>query len=471
MSLEHLPNEQAELSTPEPLEAGSQDAPAGRARSADGGDPQGTGSWWQPLGALGLGLALAFLFHGVAILVIVLVLIAIIIAHEAGHFVMAKLSGMKVTEFFVGFGPRVWSFKKGETEYGVKAIPAGGYVRIIGMTNLEEVDPEDEPRTYRQATFPRRLGVAVAGSTVHFLIALVLIWAMLALAGVPGSSGADIAALVPVNGAPGPAAKAGLRPGDVIEAIGGKPAGDVDQVSRVLRHARPGVPLRMLIEDHGHSRYVMVVPVPAQGATLGGQAPAQGSTAVFGVMLQAPVVTKGLLASIPNSFVDLGRFVAAELGAFGKVFSLHGLSQFFHELESPHYARVANEKGVPRLESVVGAIRTAAEASRAGITDVILVLVSIDLFLGIFNMVPLLPLDGGHVAIAIYERIRSTRTRHYHADAAKLAPLTYAVFTILIVIGLGAMYLDIAHPAANPFGLGAGIRHGLGVAHRGPPSG
>ena len=75
-----------------------------------------------------------------------------IMLHEAGHYVMAKRSGMKVTEFFLGFGPRLWSFRKGETEYGVKAIPAGGYVRIIGMSNLEEVDPEDEPRTYRAAT-------------------------------------------------------------------------------------------------------------------------------------------------------------------------------------------------------------------------------------------------------------------------------------------------------------------------------
>jgi len=85
-------------------------------------------------------------------LLIVLGIIVMVMLHEAGHYFVAKRSGMKVTEFFVGFGPRLWSFRRGETEYGVKAIPAGGYVRIIGMTNMEEVDPADEPRTFRQAT-------------------------------------------------------------------------------------------------------------------------------------------------------------------------------------------------------------------------------------------------------------------------------------------------------------------------------
>ena len=87
-----------------------------------------------------------------------------IFLHELGHFVTAKVSGMKVTEFFFGFGPKLWSFTKGETEYGVKAIPAGAYVRIIGMNNLEEIPPEDEPRTYRAQSYPRRLLVGVAGS-------------------------------------------------------------------------------------------------------------------------------------------------------------------------------------------------------------------------------------------------------------------------------------------------------------------
>src|SRR5204863_5355715 len=101
-------------------------------------------------------------------------LIVMVMLHEAGHYYTAKRSGMKVTEFFLGFGPRLWTFRKGETEYGVKAIPAGGYVRIIGMTNMEEVDPADEPRTFRQGTPGKRLAVILAGVTVNFIIAFVL---------------------------------------------------------------------------------------------------------------------------------------------------------------------------------------------------------------------------------------------------------------------------------------------------------
>ena len=110
-------------------------------------------------------------------------LVFTVMLHEAGHMIVAKRSGMKVTEFFVGFGPRIWSFRRGETEYGIKAIPAGGYVRIIGMNSIEEVDPEDEPRTYRAASFPKRLATILAGIGVNLLIAFVLIFLVLVRVG------------------------------------------------------------------------------------------------------------------------------------------------------------------------------------------------------------------------------------------------------------------------------------------------
>ena len=105
---------------------------------------------------------------------IVVGIILMVMLHEAGHFIAARRSGMKASEFFVGFGPRLWSFSRGETEYGVKAIPAGGYVRIIGMSNLEEVDPADEPRSFRQGSYRNRFIVVMAGVTVNLLIAFLL---------------------------------------------------------------------------------------------------------------------------------------------------------------------------------------------------------------------------------------------------------------------------------------------------------
>ena len=103
-------------------------------------------------------------------------IIAIVMIHETGHFVAAKKFGMKATEYFFGFGPRLWSTQRGETEYGIKAIPAGGYVRIIGMSPLEEVAPEEEHRTYRGKPFWQKSIVVMAGVASHFVIAFILLW-------------------------------------------------------------------------------------------------------------------------------------------------------------------------------------------------------------------------------------------------------------------------------------------------------
>ncbi len=155
------------------------------------------------------------------VLVIVAVMVMIML-HEFGHFAMAKRAGMKVTEFFLGFGPRLWSIRRGETEYGVKAIVlAGGYVRILGMSNLEEVDPEDEPRTYRAARYRKRLSVVVAGSVMHFIIAFVLLFALNSLVGVIRAepTGAEVREIIGFkNGVRSPAQQAGMRPGDKILA-------------------------------------------------------------------------------------------------------------------------------------------------------------------------------------------------------------------------------------------------------------
>ena len=128
-------------------------------------------------------LVLIGVLAGATWVVIILVLMAVLFLHELGHYLTARMTGMKVSEFFIGFGPRVWSFRRGETEYGIKAVWVGAYVRIVGMSNLEEVDPRDEPRSFRQKSYPRQLLVLTAGSGMHFVIALVLLFALLTLDG------------------------------------------------------------------------------------------------------------------------------------------------------------------------------------------------------------------------------------------------------------------------------------------------
>ncbi len=145
-------------------------------------------------------IVIAIFTHTTDLLIVIVALIVMIMLHELGHFVTAKWSGMKVTEYFLGFGPRLWSFRRGETEYGVKALPLGGYVKIIGMSNLEEVAPEDEPRTYRQQPFRKRLLVAVAGSTVHFILALLLIFTIFVGYGQSQTGTVQVQALTVVAG-------------------------------------------------------------------------------------------------------------------------------------------------------------------------------------------------------------------------------------------------------------------------------
>src|SRR5688500_16533769 len=181
--------------------------------------------------ALLAAVVVAFgLRFGLAVILIIVALIVMIFLHELGHYVTAKAAGMKVTEFFLGFGPKIWSFRRGETEYGVKAIPAGAYVRIIGMSNLEEVDPADEDRTYRAKSYGRRLSVAVAGSTMHFVMAFVLIFVVFAGFGVQDDSTWRIGTI----SKPSAAFDAGLQPDDRIVAVDGESFEDFTAMSEYL---------------------------------------------------------------------------------------------------------------------------------------------------------------------------------------------------------------------------------------------
>ncbi|MGB2756110.1 MAG: site-2 protease family protein, partial [Acidimicrobiia bacterium] len=163
-------------------------------------------------------------------LIVVAILLTIVIAHELGHFLIARRAGMACSEFFVGFGPRLWYRKRGETEFGLKLLPLGGYVRILGMTNLEKVDPALEKRTYRQAPFRWRFATIMGGVTVNFVLAFLCFWAVAAGQGEFGTSN-RINQLVekcrslddpnsPAN-TECPAAAAGIKADDVIVAIDG----------------------------------------------------------------------------------------------------------------------------------------------------------------------------------------------------------------------------------------------------------
>lgn len=399
-----------------------------------------------------LVVALFVIFGAGDLLVVIACLIVMVMVHELGHLLAAKHGGMKVTEYFLGFGPRLWSIRRGETEYGIKAIPAGGYVKIVGMSSLEEVDPADEARTYRQQPFHNRLIVAVAGSFMHFLTALLLLWGLLVFIGTPRADAVSVVGLAPLAHGVDPARAAGLRAGDVIVQVDGRPVGSQSALVQVI-HTHAGQPVRLTVERGGTRRAVVVTPAAVTVPATSGSAATGATTTegMIGVQVgQGPLATMGLLAGARVAGVDFGRVVSSSMSALGSTFSLHGLTSFFSQLGSAKRAAQAAQNGT-RPESIYGVVRTATQGAQAGPLYLIEVLVSIDVFIGIANLFPMLPLDGGHVLVAVYERLRSRRGRRYVADVTKLMPVAYAFVLFLLVFVGSAVFLDITHPVVNPF--------------------
>jgi membrane-associated protease RseP (regulator of RpoE activity) len=407
------------------------------------------------LGAVVVGLvALSVVTGQVALLIVVACLIVMIMVHELGHLLAAKRGRMKVTEYFLGFGPELWSFRRGETLYGVKAIPLGGYVKIPGMTNLEEVDPADEARTYREQPFHARLLVAVAGSAMHFLMAFVLLWTLITFVGVPDASKVQVHQVTSLGGHRSPAQVAGLRPGDVIVAADGRPVtGNDATLLSVLRH-HPGRPVTLVVDRTGSRRTIHITPVDGRTIHQANVSQPAGVApyGLIGVDFEAPVERVGPVTGLVRSAEDLVRFSWESVVGVVHLFSPSATVQRFHEVTSAEAARQATADGT-RAQSLVGIVQTSEDAVHAGIGALLIILISINLFIGIFNLFPMLPLDGGHVAIAVYEKVRTGRSRvRYHADVAKLLPYTWALVAFLGVLFSTTLLTDLLHPMANPFG-------------------
>lgn len=394
-------------------------------------------------------LALAYAAGVGETVLLVLVLFGCIFLHELGHFATAKAAKIKVTEFFVGFGPRLWSVRRGETEYGVKALPLGGYCRIIGMHNLEEVDPADEPRTYRQKPMWRRLSVALAGSAMHFLIALVVLFAMFFWTGdtsgylpVPASS--PITAVERLTTGASPAERAGFELGDRIVSVDGRSFRTFGQL-RSFIEARPDTRLAVTVRRHG--RLLILHPTTAnlKEVTVAGPGGSSlrtaRSTGFIGIEV-SDVVRSGLGASISEAGGEWVHVSALTLDAFGRLITLHGIHDYFAMLSSQKAASNPADEGV-RFESPVGVVRLLHTAAGDGLATVLYLLAVINLSLGLFNLFPMLPLDGGHVVIALYEGARSRRRRHYHMDVAKLLPLFYLTIALLVFLAVSSLFLDL----------------------------
>jgi membrane-associated protease RseP (regulator of RpoE activity) len=230
---------------------------------------------------------------------------------------------------------------------------------------------------------------------------------------------------------------------------------DDTELEKVLQ-ANAGKRVLLTVKRDGRERTVVVVPVnrrlhPEAGTVaLARHGPPVGA---IGVSLTTPshLVRANPIAGIGQAGSGFASTTEELMGSLATFFSAHGLSGYLSQVTGRHTSGSSSSSPPPRLFSVVGAGKLAIEAARAGTGDVLILLIEINIFVGIFNMFPMLPLDGGHVAIAIYERIRSRRGRVYHANVAKLMPATYIVLTLMLALGLTAAYLDVIHPLPNPF--------------------
>ena len=398
-----------------------------------------------------VGAVVSFgLIGGLSGLVVVSSFVVMLVLHELGHFVVARLSGMQVTEFFIGFGPRLWSVRRGETTYGVKAIPAGAYVRITGMSSLEVVDPAVEHRTYRQQSYPKRMAVALAGSATHFAVALALLFFVYMAVGRPDPTRWVVGEVVSGSAA----ASIDVRVGDRIVSVAGVETPGFADFGVVVR-GLPGREVVVVLERDGDTS--------TRTMTVGERFRVDGTvTGFFGVGSDRPMETLGPVgAGVEASarFVDLVGMSVDGLVGF---FTPDGLASFVTGGDEPSVrpepalsvgaggggsGQVADPGVDPadedRLLSIYGAARLGSAMLDDGWSTYLWFLILVNVFIGVFNLVPLLPLDGGHVAIATYERIRSVGGRRHMADSAKLIPLTWAVVTLLVAVAGVALYRDI----------------------------
>jgi len=387
-------------------------------------------------------------------LIFLVALLFSVMLHETGHFVVAKRFGMMVTRYFVGFGPTIWSTWRGETEYGIKALPIGGFVKIVGMHSLDDpVDPEDEFRSFRQQPAWQRIAVLSAGSFMHFLLAFLLIAGLALSVGIENENTqvGTLSPCVPVsltaynNGSctgslqASPAKLAGLRLGDVVTAIDGRPVSNFTQLTDVVRPQRPGTPVTITVRRHGK-----LVTLHANLANVKGRSGSYLGVAPEGFVFQIP----SPLGAINYAGTSIGQVLV------GSAKALADLPAALPKLFSKDRANTA----AGQVSSVVGAAEATGYAVGANVgwqykvSFIVLLIASLNIFVGAFNMLPLLPLDGGHIAVIVYERIRAWFARLRGrpdpglANMAKLLPVSFGLFMIVVFFGLVLILADIVNP-------------------------
>jgi membrane-associated protease RseP (regulator of RpoE activity) len=362
----------------------------------------------------------------IAIVAFFVGLLLIILIHEGGHYLAARAFGFRVLEYFVGFGPRVWSVRRGEIEYGVKAIPAGGYVKIAGMNPLvDDVPPGDEHRAYFAKPIRQRAVVILAGPLSHLLVAGLVFTSLYLVVG-DLSRVAKVGGVTPrIGGRPAPAAEAGLRAGDVIVRIGDIENPTPQQLG-AYQEDHAGEPIRYTIQ-RGQRRFDVTM-TPVIERIDGEPVPRIG-------VLLAPTPLP-LAAAVTSGFGDVWDLSVYAVSEIGRVFGPEGIGRIAALLFTDAPRRIddpASVVGIGRQVGVVG--------SEGDWDHVVYLFGYVTLFIGLINLVPLPPFDGGHLAILAIERVRGRPV-----DLKRVVPVSVAVLAFMATFVLAAVVLDVTKP-------------------------
>jgi len=373
----------------------------------------------------------------IGILGFIVALLLSVMIHEFGHYLTAKRYGMKVSEFFLGFGSRIWSTQRGETEFGFKAIPAGGYCKIEGMTPDDAMPEGEESRAFYTAKSSHKLIVLGAGSFLHFVIGYILLFVLFA--------GVGTNQLLPtinqvVKGSA--AQSAGILAGDEVLAINGKQIENWYKDVQIIRNSN-GAPLTLLIARGGEQ---VTITASAKLETIDGT-----ERYVLGIINDVGIKRSDLVTSIKNAGIVTKDFL---------VQSVKSLIKLPSKIPALWGQTVSGETRDPNgLVGVVGVARVSGQAVGSDALSIterlstfILIIASLNIFVGLFNLLPILPLDGGHMAVAIADEFRAFiarlrgRARPAAIDVTLLTPITMVVFVILAALTVLLLIADIVNP-------------------------
>lgn len=423
--------------------------------------------------------------YAIGVIVMAVGILLSIALHEVGHMVPAKKFGVRVPQYFVGFGRTLWSRTKGETEYGVKAIPLGGYVRLVGMyppapagakprtgriadlvqsardVSLEEIRPGEEHRAFYHLSVPKKVIVMMGGPLMNLLIAAVLLTITQVgfgsveatttlssvapcLAATPGDTSCESGA-----NSTSPAAKAGLQAGDRIVSIDGTAVSTWAEVTTAITAAGANS-LNVVVDRAGASITTSLTPqMVTQQVTAEDGTTSTVTSGKIGISPSTDWASQPL-SSVPKTMWDqLSSTAKVVVTLPARVIDV-AKATFGGEQRDDN--SVVSVVGVGRIAGEVAAEDTSGYPANVAWVQLLSLLASLNIALFAFNMIPLPPLDGGHIAGALYEGARRQiarlrgRTWAGPADTARLVPVAYVSFVALTAMGLLLIYADIVKP-------------------------